>query len=145
MQFQALIVISFLVLTGSAQRCLKGNHANQFEKCEGVGNLICSHNYKHVVSNLTPIDTEAKLSAAMVNLVLITCVIAACLRQQQRMAAILQLWRTLPRWLVPLRLSTERPLFRGRGGSQDLHRLATSCKCARIKMVRNMYIIGECS
>ena len=67
MQFKALVVLSFLALTGSAQRCLKGNHANQGEDCEGVGNLICSHNYKHVVSNLKLMDTEGKLPAVIVN------------------------------------------------------------------------------
>jgi hypothetical protein len=65
MQFKALVVLSFLALTGSAQRCLKGNHANQGEGCEGVGNLICSHNYKHVVSDLTPIDPSEKSFAAL--------------------------------------------------------------------------------
>jgi hypothetical protein len=50
MQFSVLAILSFLALTGSAQRCLKGNHANQGDGCEGVGNLICSHNLKHVVS-----------------------------------------------------------------------------------------------
>jgi hypothetical protein len=52
MQFKVLAILSFMALTGSAQRCLKGNHANQGEGCEGVGNLICSHNLKHVVSTL---------------------------------------------------------------------------------------------
>jgi hypothetical protein len=53
MQLNFLAIIGLLALTGSAQRCLKGNHANQGESCEGVGNLICSHNLKHVVSTFT--------------------------------------------------------------------------------------------
>lgn len=53
MQLKVLAILSFMALTGSAQRCLKGNNANQGESCEGVGNLICSHNLKHVVSTLT--------------------------------------------------------------------------------------------
>ena len=66
MQFKALVVLSFLALTGSAQRCLKGNHANQGEGCEGVGNLICSHNYKHVVSDLTSIGPSEEPFVALV-------------------------------------------------------------------------------
>lgn len=50
MQFKVLAVLSFMALTGSAQRCLKGNGHNRGESCEGVGNLVCSHNLKHVVS-----------------------------------------------------------------------------------------------
>jgi hypothetical protein len=53
MQFSVLAILSFLALTGSAQRCLKGNHANQGDGCESPGNLICSHNLKHVVSTST--------------------------------------------------------------------------------------------
>ena len=53
MQFKALAIIAFMALTGSAQKCEKGNNHNAGTTCHGAtGNLACSNNLKHVVSTL---------------------------------------------------------------------------------------------
>ncbi|KAB2103602.1 hypothetical protein AG0111_0g8022 [Alternaria gaisen] len=50
MQFKTLAIIAFMALTGSAQKCEKGNNHNAGTTCHGAtGNLACSNNLKHVL------------------------------------------------------------------------------------------------
>jgi hypothetical protein len=80
MQFKALAILSFLAITGAAQKCEKGNNHNQGGNCNhATGNLACSHNLKHVVSTLTTFYDNRTTSAVMVALTLMNCLLISCL------------------------------------------------------------------